>query len=1085
MLAALAFALFVQLPPPAERPRDIWVFRSVLDSRPRMVTVALHEDLWVSYDATHCSLYKAWNGGVKFDGAVYTTVHGPQPTSYGDAYEMGILDEEVWRLNGESVKAQFKGYRFDGGHVRFQYWLPNQPAPVKVFETPEYSSAPDGRVAFVREFRVEGAGNRRVSVVVAAPVYPGETLDSTISTNGKYRILGEKDFEVPGGQLREMTLELELSASRPTYLTTYFKRVAPLLTSGNEEIQEPGPPREPGLAMRVYYVGENLSALPILLPGQTPNVSVVVPKVDLRGPQAFGGLTDQFYVEFTGFLTAPQDGEYGFRLTSDDGSRLTIDDKLIVDNDGLHSETPAEGRVFLAKGDHTIKIEYFENGGDEVVRLEWRTPGSTDWEVVPTSALSTQAGEVRVTSPGKKNVMDPAHRMRPGSGLPLTDVHPAFDRYVLHGEEFKPRVGGIAFLPDGRMVVCTWDADGAVYLLDGVLGSSPSPKVRRIAVGLAEPLGITVVRGEIYVLQKQELTKLIDHDGDGITDEYFAVANGWGVTANFHEFAFGLLYHDGHFYGNLAIAIDPGGRSTKPQNPDRGKVIRIAEDGSYEFVASGLRTPNGIGFGYNGLIFLSDNQGDWLPSSKILLLEEGAFYGNRSVDPVGDANKQETPPVVWLPQGEIGNSPSQIAPLNYGPYRNQQIHGDVTHGGLKRVFVEEVNGRLQGCVFRFTQGLNAGINRVVIGPDRAIYVGGIGSTGNWGQAGKERFGLEKLVYNGNVPFEPLAVRAYRNGFEIEFTAPVLDGMGESPADYRVVQWRYVPTEQYGGPKVDVENLAVKSVTFTEGRRKVFLEIDGLKEGHVVYLDVNRGLADEAGRELWTTEAWYTLNQIPARAHLTQPKREFINELTPEEQAQGFRLLFDGKTLQGWRGFKSEEPPTAWKVEDGALVLKPDEGSRGDLMTKEKFGDFELRLQWKISPGGNSGIFFRVDNTQLVPWNTGPEMQVLDDDRHLDGREPKTSAGSNYGLHARSRDTLRPVGSWNDVRIVAKGNHVEYWLNGFKVVEYEIGSEEWNRLVAESKFKDMPMFGKVPVGFILLQDHGDVVWYRSIRIRELK
>lgn len=1081
------FLLATQIAVP-ERPRDIWVFRSVLDQRPRIVTVALHQDLWVAYDATQCNLYKAWNGGVKFDGAVYTTVHGPQPTSYGDAYVMGLLDQPVWAINGQRVTAEFKGYRFQRGQVTLQYWLRSADGVLRVFETPEYVSTPDGRVGLQRIFRVEGEAEKTVSLLVGVPVEPGAQMTDTLRTNGRFGVRETREFDVTGGKLVEHIGELVLQRETPTEFTTFFRRVQsePPLSPGSElAAQASSQQHEPGLAMRVYYVGENLSQIPILLPGQTPNVSTVIPIVDLRGPAAFGGMTNQFYVELTGFLRVSVSGTVQFRLTSDDGSRLLIGDKVVVDNDGLHSESPMEGRAYLEAGEHPLRIEYFENGGDEVLRLEWRQEGEANWQLVPTSALSTPAGEVRVTSPGKKNVMDPAHRLRPGSGLPLVDVHPAFTRFELHGEEFQPRVGGIAFFSDGRMAVCTWDADGAVYILEGTLGLSPNPRVSRFAVGLAEPLGIAVVNDEVYVLQKQELTKLIDHDKDGVADEYFAVANGWGVTANFHEFAFGLLFHEGHFYGNLAIAIDPGGRSTQPQNPDRGKVIRISPDGSYEFVAAGLRAPNGIGYGYNGEIFLSDNQGDWLPSSKILHLKEGAFYGNRSVDPVGDANKPETPPVVWLPQGEIGNSPSQIAPFTYGPYRNQQIHGDVTHGGLKRVFVEEVEGQLQGCVFRFTQGLNAGINRVVIGPDRAIYVGGIGSTGNWGQQGKAKFGLEKLVFNGNVPFEPLAVRAYANGIEIEFTAPVMEGMGESVADYRVVQWRYQPTNEYGGPKLDVETVPVQSVTFSNDRARVFLELDRLKEGHVVYLDVNRGLADNRGRELWTTEAWYTLNRIPTRTHEVAPKPQYINLLSTDEQQEGFRLLFDGKTLNGWRGFKSDQPPTAWKVEDGAIVLRPDEGTRGDLMTIEEFNDFELRLQWKVSPGGNSGIFFRVDASQIVPWNTAPEMQVLDDDRHLDGQNPKTSAGANYGLHARSRDTLRPVGAWNDVRIVAQGNHVEYWLNGFKVVEYEIGSEDWNQRVAESKFKDMPLFGKVARGHILLQDHGDIVWFRNIRIRELR
>ncbi len=181
-------------------------------------------------------------------------------------------------------------------------------------------------------------------------------------------------------------------------------------------------------------------------------------------------------------------------------------------------------------------------------------------------------------------------------------------------------------------------------------------------------LGIKVVDGEIYVLQKQELTKLIDNDKDGLIDEYQTIADDWTVSANFHEFSFGLVYKDGYFYGALATDILPGGASAQPQPKDRGRVIKIAkETGAVEFIASGLRTPNGIGIGVDGEIFVADNQGDWLPASKINHVREGAWYGSRSVDPEGTEGWVQDEPVVWLPQDEIGNSPSTPLAIDKGP----------------------------------------------------------------------------------------------------------------------------------------------------------------------------------------------------------------------------------------------------------------------------------------------------------------------------------------------------------------------------------------------------------------------------------
>ncbi len=195
----------------------------------------------------------------------------------------------------------------------------------------------------------------------------------------------------------------------------------------------------------------------------------------------------------------------------------------------------------------------------------------------------------------------------------------------------------------------------------------------------------------------------------------------------------------------------------------------------------------------------------------------------------------------------------------------------------------------------------------------------------------------------------------------------------------------------------------------------------------------------------------------------------------------WKSLFDGKSLTGWLSFKSDTPPKGWAARDGVLAR---ESSGGDIMTVEQFGNFELRLEWKISEGGNSGIMFRVTPEGNDTYETGPELQVLDNAKHADSRTPLTSAGSCYGLYAPVRDATRPVGEWNEVVIIARGAHVEYWLNDVQVVKYELWSPEWEALVKASKFNSMPGYGRSKKGHIALQDHGDPVWYRNIRVREL-
>lgn len=204
-------------------------------------------------------------------------------------------------------------------------------------------------------------------------------------------------------------------------------------------------------------------------------------------------------------------------------------------------------------------------------------------------------------------------------------------------------------------------------------------------------------------------------------------------------------------------------------------------------------------------------------------------------------------------------------------------------------------------------------------------------------------------------------------------------------------------------------------------------------------------------------------------------------LTAAKKADGWKLLFDGKSLAGWRGYKSETPPTGWRAVDGVLIR---DGEGGDLMTTEQYGDFEMRFEWKITENGNSGVIYRIATTEQYPWQTGPEYQVLHNAGHADGKNPITSAGSNYAVKEPVKDLTRPVGQWNEARLIAKGNHVEHWMNGVKVVEYEIGSADWQQRVAASKFAKLANYGRIKTGYIALQDHGNVVSYRNLKIRRL-
>lgn len=1197
----------------SQRPNNPWVFRSVLDSIPRVVTFALHQDMWVSYSAEHGALYKAWKGRVNFDGPVYTTHHGPQPTSVGDAWVQNRY-AQPWVIleNGKETapqKVQYKGHRFTnkGKHAHLMYDLiTSSGAVIRVTEQPEYFKDGDN-AGLERVFTTENVPNgievalkANIGSVAFAEQIKNKGGDFKVNTTYPQKNKGLSALEVDGmlvlksnGSTRLKTtfvkkpmidhpkkkdlIKEEPEELDPGYVliaqndcktchNTYRYTIGPaymqvaqryenseanvkqltakVVNGGAGNWGEAAMNAHPNIAEKdiqtmVRYI-LNLDAeeeakakaspaqalainpldtnnvneaqmssgvlvkffqnkeLPYKLEdfkfsGRKANYEAISGRIqikaaDVKWSEAFFAFT------YDGYLKVDDDGDYFFRMQSDDGSKYYINDQLIGDQDGLHGMEGDAVKVNLKKGWYKLRAEFFQGSGGIGLTFDVRVPGNSEYIPVPASMLYHNENTQK-RDPSVSPIPWDSRRI-PGDGFAVAGVHPSFTLTQARPDLFMPKVGGMDFLSDGRMVVCTWDAAGSVYILENVAQGDPEKIiVKEIGSGLAEPLGLKVVDDEIYILQKQELTKLVDHDGDDVIDEYQTISNAWEVSANFHEFAFGLAYQDGYFYGTLATAIEAGGASSSPQIQDRGKVVKIAKaDGATSFLASGLRTPNGIGIGFRGGIFVADNQGDWIPASKIVHVREGAWFGSRSVDPLGTADSVETPPVVWLPQDEIGNSPSQITYFKDGVFKEQMLHGEVTHGGLKRVFVEEVQRQYQGAVFRFTQGIEAGVNRVCWGPDGGLYVGGIGSTGNWGHEGGLYYGLQRLEYqSGQSTFEMKAIRTKKNGFEIELTEPLQNGKGWDIEDYQVKRWWYKPTENYGGPKMDEKELTIKSVTVAQNRRHIFLELDqkDIKEGHVYYFHLVNHPISSIGNELWSAEGWYTLNKIGKReGKVRERPASSMNSITQLEEREGWKLLFNGKDLSGWHIYNSNNAKSAWRVQDGALAFVPTKGKGGDIVTDEEFSNYILELEWKISDCGNSGIFLNVveDKKYHSTWLTGIEMQVLDNSCHPDANIHKHRAGDLYDLIPCKFETVKPAGQWNKVRIQVKNGQTEFWLNGHKVVEFEMWTDDWNAMIENSKFSKAKMpdaaFGQAKKGRIALQDHGDKVWYRNIRIKPL-
>jgi type 1 glutamine amidotransferase len=679
----------------------------------------------------------------------------------------------------------------------------------------------------------------------------------------------------------------------------------------------PTPPGyEQGATLRVYEIGRPLQQLATLVPDQTPNVDRLIPTIDLEGADGFGGLGDRFVAEVIGNIWIETPGLYGFAISSDDGARFSINARPVLDNDGVHAVTRKTGQVELAAGLHPFHIDFFENEGGQALKLEWKPPGTSNWVVVPQHALATRAGVTRVVSPGYKRLMGDAGVLRPGCGLPLVEVHPGFEVTTIRPDDFEPQVGAMTLGPDGSLYFATFAPnqngwlDGLRTQPDGVVWQIPDPtlprdeiEIRRIADGFFEPAGMVSMDGNLYVSQRSEVTRLVDQDRDGFYETHITVGNGW-VADNYHHFTFGLAARNHLLYATLSTAIALDGNEIQkygyrglngPNPPNRGTLVEInPETGAVRYIAGGFRTPNGIGLGPDGQMFVSDNQGAWNPHNSLYAIEPGSFYGHYNTTKPGKKypgggyagpfdDMPPTPASIALPQSEVSNSPTVPAVIPAGPFAGQLYLGELTGGGIRRVFLEEINGTTQGAVFRFTQGLESGVNRLAVAPDGTIYIGGTGAGGNWNWRGTT-FGLQRLdpAPDAVYPFEIFSVEAIAGGFRLTFTRPADTARLADPEAYAVRQWYYAPTAEYGGAKREQEKLVISKVTPSTDGRSVELMLPQLRPGRVVHLAVD--IPDSNGEALWSNEAWYTLNTMPA----TRANKGFDMRVLVFSKTAGFR-----------------------------------------------------------------------------------------------------------------------------------------------------------------------------------------------------
>ncbi len=473
-------------------------------------------------------------------------------------------------------------------------------------------------------------------------------------------------------------------------------------------------------------------------------------------------------------------------------------------------------------------------------------------------------------------------------------------------------VGGMDLMPNGNLGVAT--RRGEIYIIENP--TSPRPYFRKFASGLHEILGLVYKDGSWYCAQRGELTKLTDTNQDGVADTYETIY-AWPISGHYHEYSFGpKIDKDGNFFvsGNVAFGNEEWWRG-ESRVPYRGWVMKISPDGEMEPWATGMRSPAGLGILY-GDLFYTENQGDYMGSGGLWHLEKGDFTGHPAglawthlpdsplkltsaefdavVDPrkVKDENgryikpenvieeefitvyeaKEKIPelklPAVWLPHGIHGISnaePLEIPKGHLGPFEGQVLIGDQGQSKIMRVFLEKINGEYQGVSIDFRSGFQSGVLRMAWAQDKSLFVGE--TNRGWGSAGEANEGLQRLVWNNELPFEMRTVKAKPDGFEIEFTKPIDVKSAEDLASYAVQSFIYKYHPVYGSPPVNIVDNVVSGVKVSEDGKTVRIVVDGLRKNYIHRLTLDGVREKNEYHSLVHPTAYYTLNNIPEGSKL--------------------------------------------------------------------------------------------------------------------------------------------------------------------------------------------------------------------------
>ena len=447
-------------------------------------------------------------------------------------------------------------------------------------------------------------------------------------------------------------------------------------------------------------------------------------------------------------------------------------------------------------------------------------------------------------------------------------------------------VSGILPVAGQRLLVTT--RRGEVWWIDGAYDAEPKPRYTLFAQGLHEPLGIIAApSGGYYVAQRQELTRLVDTNSDGRADVFQTVAK-LPISGSYHEYAFGpVLAPNGNLRVTLNVAF---GGSTQAPVPWRGWMVEITPDGQLTPIASGLRSPAGFAVSSQGEWFATDNQGEWVGSGKITHIESGDFLGHPAglawsklpgstvkVRPENISDFEQPmhvvaqnvpglkPPAVWLPHTILGISNSgmieDLSGGKFGPFAGQFYVGDQGQSKLIRVSLEKVAGVWQGAAYSFREGFDSGILRMAIGENATMFVGE--SARGWGSVGPKQYGIERVTWTGQTPFEIKEIKAQPDGFLLTFTQPVDRATAENLASYSLAGFTYNYHTAYGAAPVNRMVCPIQKIVVAPDGLSVRLAAQCLREGYIHEVKVSGVRAATGGSAVLHPVAYYTLNRLPA------------------------------------------------------------------------------------------------------------------------------------------------------------------------------------------------------------------------------